>query len=734
MNPVRKCPGDKKKSKKKPKDKEAQDFSDLSEDAKPKGKKKKAERDRTPPQDFSDMDSDEFKARTKKGKKAASDEPVEYDRHRGSGKRKKVRRRKDSEEQGRKTTKETRKRRREDDSCWQFCCAVLSLCFRSAGASAVLLTTHSMEEAEALSNRLGIMANGQLLTVGTAQQIKAKHGSCHELMLRLRPETEEALSNMTRQWPAQLDSAAVGKILESDAWKRAAYARPRCIVRLQLEQSGVANGEKVEKFLSRLLGDRVELAEDFGIYWRFRLPRSGLSIPQLFQQLEDNAEKFGVAEYTLSQATLEQIFNSITEGLVRWVRLADLLLRRWQLSKALSSVILMSRFWLQWFFSFSRAPTAKVLCIMALNACPECDNRDVMRQVLGLTIASGYKSEEPEDVGIITFNVGKKLLEELAFGKSKQSFTNDQWKSVKAQFAQYEHGFDEDEDETNEWLEEQVKAGLQIMGIDTPENRAKMMVKCRECAKLDFVNFQRSMLLKCEEFDSDSDEVAMGVSKKTLENIYFEKHIVPHDGDRVSFHSEYAFEDHEYDDIKEKWVEFQDLWGYNRHTCHCDARRGLVDTMWSSIGIPIHVIFYRGASDGDGFEVFDIRIHDRLNDLTIDQVRTQVWAECGDGLLGSLLGSPWWREEDVWFKQYKGHFQIPHNNPKALVEDDQALRLLVSKDPNLEVVLVNMDLPSNEEDERDLMGEEYDDADFEDPFDFSLRRCRYTRSPVWLKL
>jgi len=197
----------------------------------------------------------------------------------------------------------------------------------SPAASAVLLTTHSMEEAEALSNRLGIMANGQLLTVGTAQQIKAKHGSCHELMLRLRPETEEALNNLMREWQPHLDAQSVQKILESDAWKRAAYTRPRCIVRLQLEQSGVvessvfaewflqqATGEKMEQFLSRLLGDRVELAEDFGIYWRFRLPRSGLGLPQLFQQLEDNAENFGVAEYTLSQATLEQIFNSITEG------------------------------------------------------------------------------------------------------------------------------------------------------------------------------------------------------------------------------------------------------------------------------------------------------------------------------------------------------------------------------------------------------------------------------------
>ena len=58
------------------------------------------------------------------------------------------------------------------------------------------------------------------MKVGTAQQIKAKHGSCHELIVRLRPETEEVLSSMTGQWAGALDANCIAKALESDSWKR----------------------------------------------------------------------------------------------------------------------------------------------------------------------------------------------------------------------------------------------------------------------------------------------------------------------------------------------------------------------------------------------------------------------------------------------------------------------------------------------------------------------------------
>lgn len=40
------------------------------------------------------------------------------------------------------------------------------------GNATIILTTHYMEEAEALSDRIGIMKNGHLLAVGTAEELK----------------------------------------------------------------------------------------------------------------------------------------------------------------------------------------------------------------------------------------------------------------------------------------------------------------------------------------------------------------------------------------------------------------------------------------------------------------------------------------------------------------------------------------------------------------------------------
>ena len=45
------------------------------------------------------------------------------------------------------------------------------------GRVTVILTTHYMEEAEALSDRIGIMKNGRLLAVGTAKELKEKSGA-----------------------------------------------------------------------------------------------------------------------------------------------------------------------------------------------------------------------------------------------------------------------------------------------------------------------------------------------------------------------------------------------------------------------------------------------------------------------------------------------------------------------------------------------------------------------------
>ena len=45
------------------------------------------------------------------------------------------------------------------------------------GKITIILTTHYMEEAESLSDRIGIMANGKLSDVGTAEELVEKSGS-----------------------------------------------------------------------------------------------------------------------------------------------------------------------------------------------------------------------------------------------------------------------------------------------------------------------------------------------------------------------------------------------------------------------------------------------------------------------------------------------------------------------------------------------------------------------------
>ena len=45
------------------------------------------------------------------------------------------------------------------------------------GRVTIVLTTHYMEEAEALSDRIGIMKNGKLLAAGTAEELKAAAGT-----------------------------------------------------------------------------------------------------------------------------------------------------------------------------------------------------------------------------------------------------------------------------------------------------------------------------------------------------------------------------------------------------------------------------------------------------------------------------------------------------------------------------------------------------------------------------
>ncbi|KAL2321968.1 hypothetical protein Fmac_026347 [Flemingia macrophylla] len=64
---------------------------------------------------------------------------------------------------------------------------------------AIILTTHSMEEAEALCDRLGIFVNGSLQCVGNPKELKARYGGTYVFTMTTSSDHEKDVENMVQR-------------------------------------------------------------------------------------------------------------------------------------------------------------------------------------------------------------------------------------------------------------------------------------------------------------------------------------------------------------------------------------------------------------------------------------------------------------------------------------------------------------------------------------------------------
>ncbi|XP_022092521.1 ATP-binding cassette sub-family A member 5-like [Acanthaster planci] len=138
-----------------------------------------------------------------------------------------------------------------------------------------ILTTHSMEEADAVCSRVGIMVSGQLQCLGTTQHLKGKYGGGYVLEIKLNPGPDYYSMDHTSGQATRL-----------------------------LEEMMSALDRKIKEVFPS-----AEAIERFGERVTYRVPSEvAISLSTVFAALEEGKETLHVEEYSFSQATLEQVF------------------------------------------------------------------------------------------------------------------------------------------------------------------------------------------------------------------------------------------------------------------------------------------------------------------------------------------------------------------------------------------------------------------------------------------
>lgn len=146
---------------------------------------------------------------------------------------------------------------------------------RKQGTS-IVVTSHSMEECEALCTRLGIMVNGQFKALGSLQHLKNKFGRGYTLELQLN------------------------NISSSDKVK-------------DFIETNFKTATLKEEFSSQITYDILVYAVENSEDADKSVENSDISLGRIFGLMEENKEELDLQGYSLCQRTLEQIFLGFTK-------------------------------------------------------------------------------------------------------------------------------------------------------------------------------------------------------------------------------------------------------------------------------------------------------------------------------------------------------------------------------------------------------------------------------------
>ncbi len=159
---------------------------------------------------------------------------------------------------------------------------------------AIILTTHSLMEADALSTRIAIMKFGRLAAIGPQLHLKNRFGDGFKLSVSLPPQPQlVAVAAASAPVPS---SAAAERIAALDTFVRTevcASAKPEVLPYEAIAGSAASGG-----------GTTIRT---------YVLPVRELDVARTFQVMEQHKARLGVREFGLTQSTLEDVFVKLNK-------------------------------------------------------------------------------------------------------------------------------------------------------------------------------------------------------------------------------------------------------------------------------------------------------------------------------------------------------------------------------------------------------------------------------------
>jgi ABC-type multidrug transport system ATPase subunit len=122
------------------------------------------------------------------------------------------------------------------------------------------MTTHSMEEADVLGDRIGIMASGRIRAVGGSLALKKQYGSGYKISIITEPTMQTAVKQIIKNnMPsARLEDDAAGSLIycfpESDLVNVSSVVKKLCEERT-VKEWGISQTSLEQVFLGLVRND-----------------------------------------------------------------------------------------------------------------------------------------------------------------------------------------------------------------------------------------------------------------------------------------------------------------------------------------------------------------------------------------------------------------------------------------------------------------------------------------------